>query len=150
VDPVIGYEERPDHCIKYQNIDTEDMQIHIHRTSYSKHIYHSSMRPLESHQDSTMYDLRHPRQPQHLRYQRWHCGVAVKHTESTWEDSNSEQPFQTIVVEEGPGIIFLLQIPIVNYYGHGLPKYQTHKTKKGSSQRYIWNTIILLLCYPIS
>jgi nitric oxide reductase large subunit len=63
-----------------------------------------------------------------VRYQQWHCGVAAKDTESPWENGNLEQPFQTIVVEAGLGMIFLLQTPIVNYYSHGLPIYQTHKT----------------------
>jgi hypothetical protein len=70
VDLAIGYEERLDHYTKYRNIDTEDMQISVHRTPYSKHTYHSSMRPLKSHQDSMVYDPRHPRQPQQLRYQQ--------------------------------------------------------------------------------
>jgi hypothetical protein len=63
-----------------------------------------------------------------LRYQRWHCGVAAKHTESPWEKSNFEQPFQMIVVKAGLGMIFLLQTPIVNYYSPGLPIYRTRKT----------------------
>jgi hypothetical protein len=101
------------------------MQIRVYQTPYSKRTYHPSMRPLKSHQDSTLYD---PRQPQQLRYQRWHCGVAAKHVESPWENSNSEQLFRTIIVEAELGMIFLLQTPIVNYYSHGLPIYWTHKT----------------------
>jgi hypothetical protein len=128
VDPTIGYEERPDHCTKYQNIDTKDMQICVHRTPYSKYTYHLSMQPLESHQDSTVYDSMHPRQPQQLRYQWWRCGVAAKHAESPWENSNLEQPFWTIVVEAGLRMMFLLQTPIINYYTHGLSIYWTRKT----------------------
>jgi hypothetical protein len=75
-----------------------------------------------------VYDPRHPRQPQQLRYQRWHCGVAAKHAESPWENRNSEQPFWMIVLEGGLGMIILLQTPMVNYYGHSLPIYQTSKT----------------------
>jgi hypothetical protein len=33
-----------------------------------------------------------------------------------------------IVVEAGLGMIFLLQTLIINYYGHGLPIYRTHRT----------------------
>jgi hypothetical protein len=43
VDPAIGYEESPGHCTKYRNIDTEDMQIRVYRTPYSKHTYILSM-----------------------------------------------------------------------------------------------------------
>jgi hypothetical protein len=75
-----------------------------------------------------MYDLSHPWQSQQVRYQWWHCGVAAKHAESPWENMNSKKPFQMIVVEVGVRMIFLLQTPIVNYYGHDLPIYQTHKT----------------------
>jgi hypothetical protein len=128
VDLAIGYEERSSHCTKCRNIDTKDMQIRVYRTPYSKHTYHPSMWPLKSHQDSTVYNPRQPRQPQQLRYQRWHCGVAANHVESPWENSNSEQPFQTIVVEARLRIIFLLQTPIVNYYSHDLPIYRTRKT----------------------
>jgi hypothetical protein len=60
-----------------------------------------------------VYDPMHPRQPQQLRYQWWHCGVPTKHTKSPWENSNSKQPFQTMFVEAGLEIIFLLQTPIV-------------------------------------
>jgi hypothetical protein len=101
------------------------MQIRVYQTPYLKCTYHPSMRPLKSHQDSMVYD---PRQPQQLRYQWWCCGVAAKHTESPWENSKSEIPFRTIIVEAGLGMIFLLQTPIVNYYSHGLPIYWTHKT----------------------
>jgi hypothetical protein len=78
------------------------------------------MRPLESHQDSMVYDLRHQRQLQRLRYQLWSSGAPAKNTESPWESSISKQPFQTMVVEAGIELIFLVQTPIINCYGHGL------------------------------
>jgi hypothetical protein len=75
-----------------------------------------------------VFDPRDPRQPQQLRYQWWSCGVAAKHVESPWENKNSEQPFQTIVLEAKLGMVILLQTKMVNYYGHSLPIYQTSKT----------------------
>jgi hypothetical protein len=54
--------------------------------------------------------------------------VAAKHAESPWENSNSKQSFWTIIVEAGLEMIFLLQILIINYSGHGLHIYQTRKT----------------------
>jgi hypothetical protein len=39
-----------------------------------------------------------------------------------------KKPFRVIVIEAGLGMIFLLQTPITNYYGHGLPIYLTRKT----------------------
>jgi hypothetical protein len=93
VDPATLYEESQGHCIKYQNIDIENMQSCVHWTPSLKHTYHPSMQPLESHQVSMVYNLRHLRQPQQLRYQQWHFGVPTKHAKSPWENNTSKKPF---------------------------------------------------------
>jgi hypothetical protein len=66
------------------------------------------MRALESHQDSMVYDPRHQQQPQQLRYQQSSSGAPTEHAESSWESSTSKQLLQTIVVEVGIELIFLV------------------------------------------
>jgi hypothetical protein len=54
-----------------------------------------------------------------------------------------------MVVEAGLEMIFLLQTPIVNYYGHGLPIYWTHKPyKRKRTPPYMeHNHITIMLLY---
>jgi hypothetical protein len=108
VDPALVYEESPGHCRKYQNIDTENLQSRVYLTPTLNHTYHPSMRALESHQDSMVYDPRHQQQPQQLRYQRSSSGAPTEHVESPWESSTSKQPLQTIIVEVGIELIFFV------------------------------------------
>jgi hypothetical protein len=77
------------------------------------------MRALKSLHDSMVYDLRHQRQPQQLRYQQWCSGAPGEHVESPWANSTSKQPLQPIIVEAGIELIFLVRTPIENCYGHG-------------------------------
>jgi hypothetical protein len=42
MDTTLVYEETLGHCTKYQNIDTENLQSHVHRTPTLKHTYASS------------------------------------------------------------------------------------------------------------
>jgi hypothetical protein len=101
VDRATINEESQCRCTKYQNIANENMQCTVHQTQTAKHIYHPSMRPPKSHMDSIVYDPRHPRQPQQLRYQQWRPGAPAKHDESPWESRTSKQPFKTMVVQAG-------------------------------------------------
>jgi hypothetical protein len=56
-----------------------------------------------------------------------------------------------IVVEARLRMIFLLQTPVVNYYGHGLPIYQTRKTyKMNLTTTYMeYNHITIKLSYIV-
>jgi hypothetical protein len=90
------------------HIGTENLQSRVHRTPTSKHTYHPSMQALESHQDSMVYDPRHKRQPQQLRYQWSSSRTFAEHVESPWESSTSKQPLQMIVVEAGIELFFLV------------------------------------------
>jgi hypothetical protein len=85
------------------------------------------MQPLESHQDIMVYDPRHQRQEQQLRYQRWSSGAPTEHAESPWESNTSKQSLQMIVVEAKIELFFLIQTPIENCYGHNRHIYQTPK-----------------------
>jgi hypothetical protein len=48
-----------------------------------------------------VYDLRHPWQPQQLRYQWWHPRAAAKHDESPWESRTLKNPFKMMVAQAG-------------------------------------------------
>jgi hypothetical protein len=140
VDPASVYEESPYHCTKYRNIDTKNLQSCVHRTPTLKHTYHPSMRALESLQDSMVCDPRHQWQPQQIRYQRWCSGAPAEHAESPWESSTSKQPLQTIVVEVGIELIFLVRTPIENCYDHGRHIYRTPKPLKKEAYNDIYGT----------
>jgi hypothetical protein len=77
-----------------------------------------------------VYDSRHQRQPQHLRYQWWCSRAPTEHAESPWESSTSKQLLQMIVVEAGIELIILVRTPIENCYGHGRHIYRTPKPLK--------------------
>jgi hypothetical protein len=98
------------------------------------------MRTLKSLHDTMVYDLRHQRQPQQLRYQWWCSGAPAEHAESPWESSTSKQQLQTIVVEAGIELIFLIRILIEICYGHGCHIYRTPKLLKKEAYNNIYET----------
>jgi hypothetical protein len=55
-----------------------------------------------------VYNLRHQWHPQQLRYQWWCFGAPAEDVESPWESNTSKQPLQTVVVEAGIELIFLV------------------------------------------
>jgi hypothetical protein len=111
-----------------------------------------------------VYDLRHPQQPQQLRYQLWCPGAPAKNDESPWESSTSKEPFEMMLLKQVFNQIFfdvlqsendlirvflselVAEIIIVRVFLYTHPI----STKKEMYNAIYRTPIILVLCCPIS